>query len=1271
MAHPDITRRRAAATQSPPVARSLWDVFTATAGRHGGRTALEAHDGVYTYAQLLAEVELLAARLRGEGVGAGDRVGVRVASGTAHLYIAILAVLRAGAAYVPVDADDPPARAEAIWESAGACVVLEGEAELRRLCEPLGEERAPEPGDDAWVIFTSGSTGAPKGVAITHRSAVAFIDGEARLWRVDRRDRVLAGLSVAFDASCEEMWLAWAHGAALVPAPRSLVRRGEDLAPWLRRRRISVISTVPTLAAMWPEKLLGGVRLLILGGEACPPELAWRMARAREVWNTYGPTEATVVTTAARLSPGEPVTIGWPLDGWQVAIVDELGEAVPFGEPGELAIAGVGLGRYLDPLRDAEAYAPLPALGWERAYRSGDIVRETIDGIEFVGRRDQQVKLGGRRIELGEVEAQLAAIPGVRAAAAAVKSTDGNNQVLVGYVAGDVNPEHARARVAEQLPDGVAPLVVVLEELPLSTAGKVDRKALPWPPPGSAQIDDSLKGTAEWLAHRWIEQLGPVRIEAGTDFFAAGGTSLIAAKLTSVLRKRFPSLAVSDLYEHRQLAQLAARLDELGEARDEGAPAAPAPPRRWGVVQMAGLLALVALQASQWLIGALVLGNVLGEGLPHAGWPWLIGAWLLLASSPGRTAIVLTAKRLLLGDLRPGRYSRHSWLACRLWFVERLAEVLGLGRLAGTPWAARYARLIGAEVGPGARLGTVPAPGSLVSIGAGATLESDVDMHGWWLDGQELVVGEVHIGAGARVGTRALLMPGAVVGDDAEIEPGAVVSGVVPAGERWGGVPARYEGRAGESWPAQAAPRHAHPRLWKAMFALALIARGVVPAAAFLPGLLVLVALGAPVPTLHTGAAAVAGEAFALTGAFLLCYAVMVAGAVRALWRLVNPGWHPDEGRVGWALWFSEDLMATARVLLFPLYCSIYTRSWLRLMGLRIGRRTEISTAVGLNKLVSFGTLSFAADDVVLGGARSRCGWLHLEPIEIGDRSFLGNGALLRQGTRVGNDSLIGLLTVPPSRSGDGTCWLGSPPLELPRVPDRADPGRTTDPPARLVLARGAMDLLRILLPSTASMVLGWVVFLALAAVGQRVGVAAEIAIAPPMLLCAGVVAVALTVAAKWIVMGRYRCGEHPLWSSFVWRDELINSAQEQLAGFWLMSFSTGTPLMSLYLRAMGAKVGRGVWCETMAITEFDVVELDDGCVLNRYSCVETHLFHDRLMRIGPARMGPGSTLGPSSAVLPNTTVGAGTCVGGRSFVMRGEELPPATRWLGAPVVSA
>jgi acetyltransferase-like isoleucine patch superfamily enzyme len=351
-----------------------------------------------------------------------------------------------------------------------------------------------------------------------------------------------------------------------------------------------------------------------------------------------------------------------------------------------------------------------------------------------------------------------------------------------------------------------------------------------------------------------------------------------------------------------------------------------------------------------------------------------------------------------------------------------------------------------------------------------------------------------------------------------------------------------------------------------------------------------------------------------------------------------------------WALWFSGAVMAQARGILFPLYSSVYTRRWLALLGIKVGRRTEVSTAVGLNRLISFADTSFAADDVVFAGTRARGGRLEITPIEVGSRTFLGNGAILRAGTKLGNDSLVGVA------------------LELPRIAERTDPSRTTAPPRRLVAGRAAIELVRILLPITVSVALGALVFFLLESIGTIAGAFWLIVAAPLVILAAGLCAVLATICAKWLLMGRYEPGEHPLWSFFVWRDELVNTLQEQLAGAWLLSHALGTPLVPAYLRAMGAKIGKNVWFETLAVTEFDLVALGDGCAVNRGACVETHLFHDRLLRMGPAVLGRDSTLGPHSAVLPDTVLGDGCSVGARSVVLRGERLPPHTRWHGAPV---
>lgn len=286
------------------------------------------------------------------------------------------------------------------------------------------------------------------------------------------------------------------------------------------------------LASLWPVESLKDVRLLIFGGEACPSELITRLHQpGREMWNTYGPTEATVIACGTLLAPDEPVRIGRPIKGWQLTVVDPATEhPVNWGQTGELVIGGVGLGRYLDSQNDAEKYASLPSLGWNRAYRTGDLVKAEPQGLVFEGRIDDQIKFGGKRLELGEVDAHLSALPGVNAGAAVVQKTTGGTDVLVGYLteqtAGSINIEQARRTMTEKLSAGLVPVLTIVDELPMKTSGKVDRKALPWPLPTTADdLDESLTPEQRWLKELWVEQLGPVSIDKETNFFNVGGGS--------------------------------------------------------------------------------------------------------------------------------------------------------------------------------------------------------------------------------------------------------------------------------------------------------------------------------------------------------------------------------------------------------------------------------------------------------------------------------------------------------------------------------------------------------------------------------------------------------------------------------------------------------------------------------------------------------------------------------------------------------------------------
>ncbi|HXO14388.1 MAG TPA: amino acid adenylation domain-containing protein, partial [Mycobacterium sp.] len=592
--------------------RTLIDILYDAAACYPEAAAIDDGTVQLTYSELISDIEASVAWLAARGIGRGDRIGIRMPSGSFALYEAILATLAVGAAYVPVDADDPDERADLVFGEANVVAIVSEAGMARGPGSSRGwRASAPLPRDDAWIIFTSGSTGTPKGVAVTHRSAAAFVDAEAQMFLQDNPigpgDRVLAGLSVAFDASCEEMWLAWRHGACLVPAPRSLVRSGMDLGPWLVSRDVTVVSTVPTLAALWPAEALEAVRLLIFGGEACPPELATRLAvEGREVWNTYGPTEATVVACAARLDGVGPVRIGLPLSGWDLAVVDGDAHPVGDGDVGELVIGGVGLARYLDEAKDAEKYAPMPTLGWRRAYRSGDLVRLERDGLIFCGRADDQVKVGGRRIELGEVDAALVQLAGVSGGAAAVRRTAAGTPVLVGYVASadrEFDIAAARAQLAAQLPAALVPRLVRLDELPTRTSGKVDRDALPWPPPGGTDTEGTpeLGGTARWLAGLWQDLLGATVTGLEADFFALGGGSLAAAQLVAALRDRYPQVTVADLYDHPRLGSLAGFLEELEAPPEVIERVVRATPLSSQLAQIVLSVPLATLAALQWV----------------------------------------------------------------------------------------------------------------------------------------------------------------------------------------------------------------------------------------------------------------------------------------------------------------------------------------------------------------------------------------------------------------------------------------------------------------------------------------------------------------------------------------------------------------------------------------------------------------------------------------------------------------------------------------------
>ncbi len=570
---------------------TLHGLFAAQAARTPDAPAVIFGTETVTYRELDARSARFARRLRAAGAGPEVAVGV-LQERTPDLVAALLGVLRSGSFYVPLDPAYPEARTAFLLEDSGARLVVDadwlreggspspgggregdgrGGQGVRTLCDAAGL---------AYVIYTSGSTGRPKGVAIEHRSAVALLRWAAEVFPAEDLAGVFAATSVCFDLSVFEIFLPLARGGAVILGDDALALAGLPAA-----ERVTLINTVPSAMEelLRLEAVPRSVRTVNLAGEPLVPALVDRIYEstgAGRVFDLYGPSEDTTYSTFALRRPGGPATIGWPVAGTRAVLLDPWGSLVPAGIPGEVWLGGAGLARgYLHrPDLTAERFLPDPFSGpGERLYRTGDLARRRPDGsLELLGRIDHQVKLRGFRIELGEIEAALLAHPGVREAAV-LALDDGADKRLAAYVVSTVEIEELRGHLAARLPAYMIPGAwVILETLPRTPNGKLDRKALPLPEMSMGDDGFVAPRTPEerTLAGIWAEVLGLERVGLHDDFFRLGGHSLLATRVMArVCRELAVDLPLRSLFQ-------SPTVDGLSRAvREAGASPGPRSPR--------------------------------------------------------------------------------------------------------------------------------------------------------------------------------------------------------------------------------------------------------------------------------------------------------------------------------------------------------------------------------------------------------------------------------------------------------------------------------------------------------------------------------------------------------------------------------------------------------------------------------------------------------------------------------------------------------------------
>ena len=565
-----------------PREASLPGLFAAVAAATPEAPAVVEENGeTWSYRRLDEESNRLARHLRRQGVAPGARVGVAMER-SAELIVALLGILKAGAAYVPLDPGLPEERLRFLVEDSGVSIVLPTGAagDAPRGVSTVGNAAAPleiPASALAYVIYTSGSTGRPKGVAVSHRAIVRLVmETDYLTLRAD--DRLAFNANTSFDAATFEIWATLLHGGALVVISREELLAPAVLAERLERERVTVLHLTAALFAQVAREApaaLAGPRCVLFGGEASAPALVARAleeGRPRRLLQMYGPTESTTFATWQPINEVPPgattVPIGRPLANTTAVVLDRWQQPAPLEQTGELFLGGEGLawGYWNRPDLTAERFVPDPwsAEPGGRLYRTGDLVRRRTDGVlEFQGRIDDQVKIRGFRIEPGEVEAVLSHLPGVEACTVVVRRDEPGDARLAAYVvAAGLRESDLRRSLQGVLPEYMVPSAwVFLEALPLTANGKVDRRALPAP----ERISDEAQGSAapfdpveELLAGIWAEVLGLDRVGVHDSFFELGGHSLLATQVVSRIRAVLDvDLPLRELFASPTVAELA------------------------------------------------------------------------------------------------------------------------------------------------------------------------------------------------------------------------------------------------------------------------------------------------------------------------------------------------------------------------------------------------------------------------------------------------------------------------------------------------------------------------------------------------------------------------------------------------------------------------------------------------------------------------------------------------------------------------------------------
>jgi non-ribosomal peptide synthetase-like protein len=1285
--------------------------------------AVISQHGVISFRDLDERANQLARYLKKQGIEPGDRVGLLL-DRSYDTYVALLAVLKVNAAYVPLDAGFPQDRIDYILNDAGVRAIVtftvftsnlehsnlplicldsaQDEIVLQSSARLTESESGTATSQLCYIIYTSGSTGNPKGVAVEHASICNFVKVAAEVYGYTEADRVYQGMTIAFDFSVEELWVPLIAGATLIPGKAEGNLVGSELTEFLRDKNITSLCCVPTLLATLEDDL-PALRFLLVSGEACPQDLIARWHReGRTILNAYGPTEATVTCTWTELKPRVPVTIGQPLPTYTIVILDpEKNEEMPNGGSGEICVAGVGLARgYVnrDDLTD-KAFIPdfldLPNNPSRRIYRTGDLGRINEDGeIEYHGRIDTQVKIRGYRIELTEIESVLLQLPQIAQAVANTYSHAGGAPELVAYYTlkegvREVSNEEISKTLHARLPGYMMPAYIEqVGSIPMSSSHKADRKELP-PPKGPRFVAGRNKYIApksemeKSVAAALSETLQLDQVSVEDNFFRdLGAHSLLIAQFSVKLRERLgiSDVSMREIYMYPTVLQLANHLATKPKVSQR---------------ESATEKHRIPSSLEYFACGALQI-------LYYFSF-FFIGIWILLIAAPWvltmdstvdfflRTSVLLTClffgwiilsitmKWVLFGRFKRERFPIWSFKYFRFWVVKQLIETNPIALFKGYPIFNLYLRLLGAKIGKNVVIETraIPICADLIDIGDGTILRKDSFLTSYKAKFNYIHTGSITIGKNAVIGEGSVLDVDTVMKDYSQLGHASSLHEhqTIPSGKRYNGSPAQAT-----TSDYSSGDRRKVSGLRQVLYsAVQLLGFFTLISLSFYVVYYCITSFGIPEknPLSLGWAVEILTISLILFSGLFVLRLILVTLVPRVLNLFLK------ENKVyvlyGFNFFFFKTLrsLSNSTVLNLLFGDSSYIVHYLKLVGYKFSEVVQTGTNFGLEQrhdnpyLASFGTRTIVSDGFWMLNVHMSNTAFRLAGASIGADNLVGNNVYYPANGKTGDNCLIATKALVPidGEVRENVVLLGSPAIEIPRSMERD--GQVAPFAKEAVWLEGIRKKNAHNLRTIAGLFLaGFAYFyVALLLIYTAVysystwGALTWVVVANFFLIFT--IAYCIAIERGALGFGRLAPTVVSIYDKEYWPVErLWKYSETMLRWLWL-----GTPFRSIVSRLLGIKLGKMVFDDGMYVSEKTLVKIGDYCNLNESAVLQSHSLEQGIYKSGYIRIGDCCSIECNAFLHYGCTIGNNVVIALDSFIMKGENVESNSTWWGNPAI--